>query len=737
VRHVVLLFIILTGTAFAKVWVVDTTGAEGEKLQSAIDSAWQDPGIDTVLVKDGTYHLFINDTVGLIMRDSVVLMSENGAEKCTLTALSEDGSDTAWHVIYCSGWDTASHAALIKGFTIKDGNATGPSSHTWGGGIYIYSASPTIDSCIITNNSASGGGGIFIYYYSSPALLGNTITNNYADAGSGIFIWCHSSPTVSGNTIANNHAYYGGGIFISDYSSPTVSGNTITNNYVNNYGGGIFITDYSSPLLSCNTIINNHADDGGGIYISFSSFPILTGNTITNNRAFVNGGGVLIELRSSPTLLYNAITDNLASYGSGIFIACSSPVLLCNTISNNLAHIVYRSSFTLLCDAGITNHICEGKGGIFICDSASPTLSYNTITNNSADCGSGIFITNYSSVKITKCVIGMNKSNYGGAIYDTLHSKIIIDSSFIVDNAGLAYIASDADSGVTFKLTYSHIYYNTLQQDTEIKNFSGVTINLENNFWWDTTDAEISAKISGANDHTPWFSHFIPGVPGEPVSIDSLKNYDKDFSQVVDSLGKEDTLYIRVYGQDRDAHIHEIAVVIIKSSVYPQGIAVGLIETDTNSGIYEGKAYVLESTGNDDIRDDDINQIIRVNPDGDDIFIISNIEPQKKFYVKYKKGAGIKEISVEKFKVSNMPNPFSKFTKIKYQLPKEEKVRIEIMDITGRLIKVLVDEKKSPGYYSVTWKGEDARGKNVPPGIYFYLIKAGKNKAIKKMIKLK
>ncbi len=664
-RHVALLFIIFTGTAFAKVWVVDTTGAEGKKLQSAIDSAWQDPGIDTVLVKDGTYHLFINDTMGLIMHDSVVLMSENGAEKCTLTAVSEDGTDTAWHVIYCSGWDTASHAALIKGFTIKDGNATGPSSHTWGGGIYIYSASPTIDSCIITNNSASGGGGIFIYYYSSPALLGNTITNNYADAGSGIFIWCHSSPTVSGNTIANNHAYYGGGIFISDYSSPTVSGNTITNNYVNNYGGGIFITDYSSPLLSCNTIINNHADDGGGIYISFSSFPILTGNTITNNRAFVNGGGVLIELRSSPTLLYNAITDNLASYGSGIFI------------------------------------------------------------------------TNYSSVKITKCVIGMNKSNYGGAIYDTLHSKIIIDSSFIVDNVGLAYIASDADSGVTFKLTYSHIYYNTLQQDTEIKNFSGVTINLENNFWWDTTDAEISAKISGANDHTPWFSHFIPGVPGEPVSIDSFKNYDKDFSQVIDSLGKEDTLYIRIYGQDRDAHIHEIAVVIIKSSVYPQGIAVGLVETDTNSGIYEGKAYVLESTGNDDIRDDDINQIIRVNPDGDDIFIISNIEPQKKFYVKYKKGAGIKEISVEKFKVSNMPNPFSKFTKIKYQLPEEEKVRIEIIDVTGRLIKVLVNEKKSPGFHSVTWKGEDARGKTVPPGIYFYLIKAGKNKAIKKMIKLK
>jgi len=98
---------------------------------------------------------------------------------------------------------------------------------------------------------------------------------------------------------------------------------------------------------------------------------------------------------------------------------------------------------------------------------------------------------------------------------------------------------------------------------------------------------------------------------------------------------------------------------------------------------------------------------------------------------------GLQEMLPKTFKVSNTPNPFSNFTKIKYQLPEEEKVRIEIIDITGRLIKVLVDEKKKPGFYSVTWQGKDTQGRNVPPGIYFYLIKAGKNRAIKKMIKLK
>ena len=179
-KHSVLISAILSIAinTFAETWVVDTTGIEGDSLQAAIDSAWADPGIDTVLVKDGTYHVGeVNGDTGLIMRDSTVLMSENGAQKCTLTAVSHAGTDTAWHVIYCSGWDTASHAAIIKGFTIKDGNATGSYPHNRGGGICIYSASPTIDSCMIVNNSAGGGGGIFIFYYSSPTLRGNTITN--------------------------------------------------------------------------------------------------------------------------------------------------------------------------------------------------------------------------------------------------------------------------------------------------------------------------------------------------------------------------------------------------------------------------------------------------------------------------------------------------------------------------------------------------------------------------------
>jgi len=732
---------VVSNVLFAKTWVVDTTGHEGDSLQIAVDSAWSDPGIDTVLVKDGTYHLAINGNTGLIMHDSVVLISENGAPKCTLTAISEDATDTAYHVIYCSDWDTASHAALIKGFTIMNGNARGTASpHYYGGGVCVYSASPKIDTCVITNNSAKTyGGGICICYYSSPSLTNNTISNNSADHGSGggIYIY-HSSPSLTNNTISDNSAVHhgggiyiyhsspsltnntisnnsandnGGGIYINYYSSPSLTNNSISNNSAVHHGGGIYIY-YSSPSLTSNTILNNSAYCGGGINIYDNSSPTLTNNTISNNLAYYCGGGIRIYDNSSPSLTSNTISNNSAvHHGGGIYIYHSSPSLTNNTISNNSANdrggaifINYYSSPSLTNNT-ISNDSANDRGGaIYIYNYSSPILTSNIISNNSANYGGGIYISRYSSVELVKCVIGMNKSYYiGGAIYDTLYSKVIVDSSFIVDNgnrvnheSGLAYITSDADSGVTFKITQSHIYYNTFQSDTEIYNLSSVTIPVENNFWWDTTDAEISSKIYGPNDHEPWVNDFIGGVPGEPVSIDSIRNYDKDFATIVDSIGGEDTLYIRVYGQDRNDHICEIAVVIIKSSVYPQGIACGLVETDTNSGIYQGVAYVRESTGNDTIRVDDIEQTIRVNSSGDTISLIGNIDTTKKFHIKYEKGEGVgmQEVSPKVFTANVSPNLFRDFTVIKYQMPQKERVILKILDITGRVVNTLVDENK-------------------------------------------
>ncbi len=62
----------------------------------------------------------------------------------------------------------------------------------------------------------------------------------------------------------------------------------------------------------------------------------------------------------------------------------------------------------------------------------------------------------------------------------------------------------------------------------------------------------------------------------------------------------------------------------------------------------------------------------------------------------------------------NYPNPFNPETKIDYRIPEETLVNISLYDVTGRMIKELINEKKQPGYYTLKLKGSE-----LSSGIYF------------------
>jgi len=85
----------------------------------------------------------------------------------------------------------------------------------------------------------------------------------------------------------------------------------------------------------------------------------------------------------------------------------------------------------------------------------------------------------------------------------------------------------------------------------------------------------------------------------------------------------------------------------------------------------------------------------------------------------------------------NYPNPFNPETHIKYAIPKEGYVTIEIYDVLGRLARRLVDEHKPAGYYQVTWDARNDDGMLVSNGIYLVRMKSRTFTAIKKMTLLK
>jgi hypothetical protein len=85
------------------------------------------------------------------------------------------------------------------------------------------------------------------------------------------------------------------------------------------------------------------------------------------------------------------------------------------------------------------------------------------------------------------------------------------------------------------------------------------------------------------------------------------------------------------------------------------------------------------------------------------------------------------------------PNPFNPVTVIQYNVGEPGQVSLNVYDVTGRLVRTLVNETKTPasGGYSVTWDGRNDGGQSVSSGIYFYRLSTGSFSETKKMILLK
>ena len=80
----------------------------------------------------------------------------------------------------------------------------------------------------------------------------------------------------------------------------------------------------------------------------------------------------------------------------------------------------------------------------------------------------------------------------------------------------------------------------------------------------------------------------------------------------------------------------------------------------------------------------------------------------------------------------NYPNPFNPSTTIEYDLPKTNKVKLVIVDLLGKEIATLVNEKQNAGTYNVVWDAS-----RFPSGVYFYKLEAGDFVQAKRMVLIK
>jgi PKD repeat protein len=85
----------------------------------------------------------------------------------------------------------------------------------------------------------------------------------------------------------------------------------------------------------------------------------------------------------------------------------------------------------------------------------------------------------------------------------------------------------------------------------------------------------------------------------------------------------------------------------------------------------------------------------------------------------------------------NYPNPFKNFTTISFDMPENQKVKIRIFDVRGRMIRTLINEDQSAGFKSILWDGKNEDGDEVSAGVYFYQMYAPSSANFKGITKTK
>ncbi len=101
------------------------------------------------------------------------------------------------------------------------------------------------------------------------------------------------------------------------------------------------------------------------------------------------------------------------------------------------------------------------------------------------------------------------------------------------------------------------------------------------------------------------------------------------------------------------------------------------------------------------------------------------------------------ELIPEQFELfQNYPNPFNPSTRIKFALPVQSNITIEIYNVLGQKVRTLINEERSAGYHAVEWNGRNDYDQYIGSGVYYVKFNANggsenSHTDVRKMIMMK
>jgi hypothetical protein len=85
----------------------------------------------------------------------------------------------------------------------------------------------------------------------------------------------------------------------------------------------------------------------------------------------------------------------------------------------------------------------------------------------------------------------------------------------------------------------------------------------------------------------------------------------------------------------------------------------------------------------------------------------------------------------------NYPNPFNPVTTIRFDVPQESHIRMDIYNLLGQRVRTLVNSDMRAGYHAISWNGTNDMGKPLSSGMYIYSLHSSEFTSVKKLVLMK
>ncbi len=515
-----------------------------------------------------------------------------------------------------------------------------------------------------------------------------------------------------------NHAiveYANRGIYFYSGATGTVSNSTFKDN---TYG----IYSYNSDIL-----VDDCTFQDASVYAIYCSYG---SPTIKNNEIFDCKIGIKVSQVTGSEIRSNEVYN---TYFEGISVLYASP-----DITDNYIHDT-------------------GYSGIYLRGSNS-RLEHNSVIN----CSKGIY--------------GTNNSNF--LMHDDAYNKIVMNSSN--SNAAIKIV-----SGTPILGEYHDKGKNDIRRGTgyAVQSLVGAEILAEKNYW-----GSSSPSSSWFYGDVAWSPYLSSPPSGAGSSLEKGANTPEDRLMLEEGLAmllkKEHknaaTLFKGLVSKYPESRFAGMALALSMGAhkdiggLENQRDYLQKMKNHKNTKVTD-KAHLwhesLESlSGNKAVAEGIVNSVsidspigieIRLNwadnlinvfgdmPKAELVFgsiinsgasesILKVINDLKRDSTssRYNQGfdhlskTGEEEIVPEEFYLSNAyPNPFNPETKIRFNLPEDSHVKLEIYNIQGQRVITLFDKMLPAGIHIATFNGS-----YFSSGIYFYRLEAGKFNQVKRML---